>query len=315
MADRAILKVTSHVGRDVLQSAASFKTDYAVVWEYVVNALQYVNEGIPPKVQVDIHSRAREIEIADNGRGMSSADLERYFTMHAENVDRLRGRSGRGKFGTGKSAAFGIGTCLEIDTRQNNLRNVARLTREAIDRSGGEDIPVDWVVRNEHTDRPNGTTVRISDILLPKINAQAVIEYIEKHLQAFRTRLPEVAVNEHLCQYKEPVVDEVFVFESSQEQSTKIGNVRLTIKVSPTPLPQSEVGIAITSGLGNLVAIETGGVDRKDMGNYLFGEIDVPALETFKSAIEPYDATRSLQLNIHSWHQSSRKFELNRYAS
>ncbi len=298
MTDRIALKVTSHVGRDVLQAAASFKTDYAVVWEYVVNSLQYIDEGISPKVQVDIHSRARVIEIADNGRGMNSADLERYFTMHAENVDRLRGHTGRGKFGTGKSAAFGIGTCLEIDTRHDRLRNVARLAREAIDNSGGKDIPVDWVVRNEHTDLPNGTTVRISEILLPKINAQAVIEYIERHLQAFRARLPEVAVNEHLCQYKEPVVDETFIFEPSNEQSKTIGNIRLTIKVSPTPLPQSEVGIAITSGPGNLVAIETGGVDRKDMGNYLFGEVDVAALETFKSPIEPYDGTRSLQLNI-----------------
>src|SRR3990172_9424024 len=125
MNSKSMLKVTSHVGRDLLQAAASFKTDYAVVWEYVVNALQYVDEGVTPKVQVDVHSRARAIEISDNGRGMSSEDLGRYFTMHAENIDRLRGRAGRGKFGTGKSAGFGIGTSLEIDTRHNSMRNVA----------------------------------------------------------------------------------------------------------------------------------------------------------------------------------------------
>ena len=298
MSDKATLRVTSHVGRDLLQAAASFKTDYAVVWEYVVNALQYMDEGVAPKVQVDVHPRAQQIEICDNGRGMSSADLNLYFTMHAENIDRLRGRTGRGKFGTGKSAAFGIGTSLEIDTRQNSMRNVARLTRDAIDKSGGDDIPVEWLTRNESTSLPNGTTVKITGIALTRINTQTIIEYIERHLQAFRARLPEVAVNEHVCQYKEPRVEEVFTFDATPEQSKILGAVRLTIKVSPTPLPQAEIGIAITAGLGNLVAIETGGVDRKEMGNYLFGEADVPTLETFKSTIEPYDATRSLQLNI-----------------
>ena len=229
---------------------------------------------------------------------MSSADLERYFTMHAENIDRLRGRTGRGKFGTGKSAAFGIGTSLEIDTRQNSMRNVTRLTRDAIDGSGGKAIPVEWVIRNENTSLPNGTTIRIGGIVLPKINTQAVIEYIERHLQAFRARLPEVAVNEHVCQYKEPLVEETFELNSSPEQSKLLGNIVLTIKVSPTPLPQAEIGIAITAGPGNFIAIESGGVDRKEMGNYLFGEVDVPALETFKSTIEPYDGSRSLQLNF-----------------
>jgi histidine kinase/DNA gyrase B/HSP90-like ATPase len=299
MNDRATLRVTSHVGRDLLQAAASFKTDYAVVWEYVVNALQYTDEGVTPKVQVDVRARAQSIEISDNGRGMSAVDLERYFTMHAENLDRLRGRGGRGKFGTGKSAAFGIGTALEIETRHKGVRNVTRLTREAIDKSGGKEIPVEWISRNEQTLAPNGTSVKISGIVLPKINAQAIIEYIERHLQAFRSLLPQVAVNEHVCQYKEPVVEEVFTFDASPEQRKVIGDVQLTIKVSPTPLPQAEVGIAITAGPGNLVAVETGGIDRKEMGNYLFGDIDVPTLETFKSAIEPYDGTRSLQLNIH----------------
>src|SRR5947207_10763825 len=103
-----MLKVTSHVGRDLLQSAASFKTDYAVVWEYVVNSIQYTEDGVIPKVQVTIRARDSELTVSDNGRGMSGSDLHRFFTMHAENFDRLKGRMGRGKFGTGKSAAFGI---------------------------------------------------------------------------------------------------------------------------------------------------------------------------------------------------------------
>jgi hypothetical protein len=292
-----MLKVTSHVGRDLLQSAASFKTDYAAVWEYVVNSLQYANDGVLPKIQVLIRPRSHEIEISDNGRGMSARDLERFFTMHGENIDRLRGRPGRGKFGTGKAAAFGIGQLLKVDTRRENTRNVVQLTREAIDSSRGDDVPVEWLMRNEATSEPNGTTVTIGGIVLPKINSQAIIEYIERHLQAFRARLPEVAVNEHVCEFREPQVSETFVFEPSQEQAEILGKIELTVKVSPSPLPAAEVGIAITAGAGNLVAIETGGIDRKELGSYLFGDLDVPALETFKSTIEPYDGTRSLQLN------------------
>src|SRR5215510_12838330 len=208
----AMLKVTSHVGRDLLQSAAAFKTDYSVVWEYVVNSLQYVDEGVLPKIQVLVRPRSKEIEISDNGRGMTATDLQRFFRMHAENIDRQRGRPGRGKFGTGKSAAFGIGQLLRVDTRRHNNRNVVELTRAAIDNPHGDDIPIQWLVRNEATPLANGTTVTIGNIVLQKINAQEIIDYIERHLQAFRVRQPEVAVNEHVCEYREPQVVESFTF-------------------------------------------------------------------------------------------------------
>ena len=50
-------------------------------------------------------------------------------------------------------------------------------------------------------------------------------------------------------------------------------------------------------GPGNLVAIERGGVERKEFGPYLFGQVDIPTLEDFDSPIAPYDSSRSLQLN------------------
>lgn len=293
------LKVTSHVGRDLLQSAASFKTDYAVVWEYVVNSLQYVDDGVVPKVQVTIPPRAKEIKVADNGRGMTAADLERFFKMHAENSDRARGRQGRGKFGTGKSAAFGIGTSLSVDTVRLGLRNVVKLTRGMIDASNGDGVPVAWVTRDEQTQDANGTTITIGGVMLPKINVPGIIEYVERHLQAFRARQPDVGINNHICEYKEPQVSETFTFNPSSEQARILGDATLTIKVSPGPLLATDVGIVVTAGAGNFVAVETGGIERKEMGNYLFGEIDVPALETYDTPLAPYDGTRSLVLNPH----------------
>lgn len=297
MPQETTLRVTSDVRRDLLASAAIFKNEAAVVWEYVVNSLQYVERGTAPRAQVTVKPRVREIEISDNGRGMSGDELEHYFRMHGENLDRARGRPGRGKFGTGKSAAFGIAKALRVDTRRNGLRNVVELTRDMIDHSAGESIPLGWRIRNETTALANGSVVTISDIVIPRINTPSIIEYIERHLQAFRAVGPEVAVNDHLCEYREPTVSETFTFQPTSSQSAVLGPVELTIKVAQAPLPETDQGVTITAGAGNLVAIEKAGIERKELGNYLFGDVDVPNLELSDSALEPYDSTRSLTLN------------------
>src|SRR5690348_3282172 len=106
------LVVTTHVGRDVLAQAAQFKTEAPVVWEYVVNSLQYLDPGVQPKVEVTV--RRSGITISDNGSGMDEHRLRHFFTMHGENLERRAGRIGRGKWGTGKSAAFGIASSLRV---------------------------------------------------------------------------------------------------------------------------------------------------------------------------------------------------------
>ena len=291
------IKVTSHVGRDLLASASVFKTEESVVWEYVVNSLQYVDRGVSPIVDVQVHPRARTITITDNGQGMSEDDLRHFFTMHGENRERRLGRPGRGKFGTGKSAAFGIAKSLQIETTYNGLYNKVLLTRDHIDQSNGRDVQLVSVVSNEPTELPNGTTVTIGDIQLPRIDGTAITEYIERNLAFFRGSNPQVAVNSHVCEYHEPRITSTRTFNSSPEQAAVIGNVLLTIKVAQAPLREFEQGIAITAGPGNLLAIERAGIERKEYGNYLFGEIDVPKLEESTSAIAPIDPTRNLQLN------------------
>ena len=292
------MKVTSHVGRDLLASAAAFKTEAAVIWEYVVNGLQYVDRGTTPRVSVQVRQSERSIAISDNGRGMTDKDLQHYFTMHGENVDRLTGRPGRGKFGTGKSAAFGIAKNLRIETVRDGLRNVVVLTREMIERSGGKEIQLEWLVRNERVDVVNGTTILIEDVVLKQIRTAPTIEYIERHLQAFRAVAPEVAVNDHVCVYREPEIESEHRFEPSPEQMEAIGSVQLVIKVARAPLPDAEQGVVITAGLGNLVAVERAGIENKEFGAYLLGEVDVPELENSAIPIAPYDSSRSLQLNL-----------------
>src|SRR6202049_683813 len=121
--------VKSHVARDLLQSAGLFKTDKLVVWEYVSNGLQYVNPGTNPVVRVTLDSKNKRIVITDNGHGMDWAGLQNFFVMHGENIDRKEGRPGRGRFGTGKSAAFGIAETLRLTTVRGGRKSKVELSR------------------------------------------------------------------------------------------------------------------------------------------------------------------------------------------
>ena len=135
------LKIKTHVGRDILQSAQLFKTPEAAVWEYVVNSLQYVDPGVVPLVEVTLDVKAKRITIADNGSGMDLDGLRHFFTMHGENQQRRKGVPGRGKFGTGKAAAFGIGTKLEVSTTRNGKRQTVHVDRDAIEAAEGDAVP------------------------------------------------------------------------------------------------------------------------------------------------------------------------------
>ena len=290
------LVVTSHVGRDVLSSASLFKDDAAVIWEYISNSLQYIDQGVSPKVIVSLDKRKKVIEIADNGRGMDRQDLARFFTMHEENLDRALGRPGRGRFGTGKSACFAIANSLLVDTVKDKKRNVVRLKRDDLEGSK-KSVPVEEILKDQDCPDENGTKVSLES-LFSKVNVSRVVDYVERHLQAFRSLQPEVLIDEFSCEYKEPEISEEFEFQPSQEQLAVLGSVTLHVKVSQAPLKQDQRGVAISSGTGNLIAIETGGVDSKEMGEFLFGEIDIPAIETFQSDIEIIDSSRSMQLKM-----------------
>lgn len=291
------LLLRSHVGRDLLAAAASFRSEAAVVWEYVVNSLQYVDRGVVPSVQVAVDKKRKQITISDNARGLSEVNLQHYFTMHGENLERRAGRPGRGKWGTGKSAAFGIASTLRVDTVRDGLRNIVELTRAQIEASDGQEIPLTWLVRNEPVESASGTVITIADINLARIDTESIIQYIERHLAAFRGVNPQVAVNAHICEYREPAVAATYEFYPSEKSAAVIGDVHLTIKVAQVPLSEREQGIQVTAGPGNLVAVERGGIERKEYGSWLFGDVDVPALEEPGQPIEPYDSTRSLQLN------------------
>lgn len=293
------LKIKSHVGRDIVQSAQSFRTPEAAVWEYVVNSLQYVDKGVVPQVAVVLDPKAKVVTIADNGSGMDRVGLEHFFTMHGENKERAKGIPGRGKFGTGKSAAFGIGTALVVTTVRNEVRQSVYVDRAMIDATDGAEVPVNFLATDEPAlGEPNGTVIEIRNVSV-KMNREPVVSLIERHLSAFHATSPVVTVNGRICEIARPQASLTRPFTPPANLAAFVGEITLTVGASVTPLEAGHRGIQVSVGTGNLVAIVTAGVDSKQYGDRLFGSVDCLALDDTKyEPVSPYGNNRDLSLNM-----------------
>ena len=300
-AEAGRLNVVTDSARDLLQSAAFFSNEKLVAWEYISNGLQYVDSGTSPRVDVVVDTKQKRMIISDNGRGMTLTDLSNFFVMHGENVDRKEGRAGRGRFGTGKSAAFGVADILRITTVRHGRRSVVELSRADIDAARDGDgpvqsVPVRVVVDEEQAGDPNGTTVEIEGIKLAKLDPQAIVSFVERHLAAWPNKDAVVIVNGHPCEYNEPAIRFERSFQPSESEAAEIGEVELVVKVAKAPLDDELRGIAI---FANGVWHETtlAGLERKEYADYLFGDIDVPRLDDDHAALSAFDASRRQQLN------------------
>jgi hypothetical protein len=245
---------------------------------------------------VTINEKKKTITIADNGRGMDKADLQHFFTMHAENRERAEGRIGRGMFGTGKSAAFGIASTLKVSSVKDGKKTTVRLTREQVEGvRKGEQIKPDVLEDEVPTGESNGTIVEISRIHLRRIDRAAIIRNIERHL-AHYPRDVEVFVDHHECKFKEPEIAETHSFDPPSDIAKILGNIQLRVNVAKGPLDEELRGVQIYSH-GNWHSTTLAGSETKKMSEFILGEIDVPALEEYVGPIKPFDNTRSGQLN------------------
>jgi hypothetical protein len=289
------IEVTSHISRDFLQNAAYFNTMPKLVWEYVANSLDAAKENEPVVIAVDITSNY--LNISDNGVGMSRNDLNNFFQMHGENVLRKRGKRVRGRFGTGKCAAFGLADTLRIDTSQNGLQNVVELTRQDIKQANdGKPFSVRDIIVDKETNEEDGTIVEIRDFNIRRPNVDQVVTYVERHLSRYKQRAL-VTINGHECRFKEPPFIEEIKRLPPPDVSNHIGIVPLIIKVSPVPLSDEVKGIDILSH-GIWHGTTLAGIENKDRSNYIFGQIDVPLLEDGDWSIPPFDNTRNNTLNL-----------------
>ena len=236
--------VRSHVGRDLLQSAQVFKRDAVVVWEYVANSLQYIETDVPPQVLVSLDERGREISISDNGAGMSHEDLSHFFTMHGENRERRLGRIGRGMFGTGKSAAFGIADSLTVTSTQAGLRNSVRLTKTKIEQAeDGAAIPLEELELNVPSAEPNGTVILISGIHLRRLDREGIIRYIEQRLSTFPPMFEHTSTPTFVRSASRRLWRSTTSLQRGESMSI-IGPVTLKLRISKSPLGARAAGRA-----------------------------------------------------------------------
>lgn len=290
----AVLRVTSHVARDLLQNAAYFNSVPKAVTEYVTNAI----DNAPPgqSVHCTVRLSRETIRIADDASGMTRAELDNFFQMHGENVQRKRGRAVRGKFGTGKSAAFGIASTLKIETVKDGKRNVVELRRADVQAAhDGQPIPVRELVLDEATTQRAGTTIVAEDLLVKNIDPDATRAYLERTLGR-HLRVHHVTVNEVACKYREPVAVKSYRYRAPREIQDALGNAVCVLKISKEPLTRDENTVAVLSG-GFLHATTLAGKQGEPFTEYIFGEVEVPRLDEDTSPIPAFDNTRSLTLN------------------
>ena len=218
----------------------------------------------------------KKISIRDNGRGMSSSDLRKFFQMHGENQDRAAGRRGRGYFGTGKSAAFGIANLLRITTVRENRRCVVELHRCDVDAtSTGAAVPVRQIEVDQSVKAPNGTLVEIEEIRNVRIDRDEIRRTLERHIRYWRRAVVEF--NGQTIEHNYPPIVKTEYFTTDEREPEFLRGATLILHVAQAPLSESDRGVAI---LSNDILHETtfAGSESKEMVNYVFGEIDVPAL-------------------------------------
>lgn len=287
--------VTSHVSRDFLQNAAYFSTLSKVIWEYVSNSLDNAKENIPLNVVVDISKN--KIVINDNGIGMSRDGLKNFFTMHGENIGRTTGKRVRGRFGTGKCAAFGIADSITIDTVNFGKRNVVSLERKDIEFiKNGTPIPIRDIVEEQKSDLEDGTSIIIEKLNINPIDQiNSSIQYIERHLSRYKN--VTVTINNQRCEYKEPIYSSLDRIKPPDEIEKRFGEIELILKISPKPLDKETRGVDILSN-GFWHETTLAGLEGKEFANFIFGEIEVPLFEEKDDwKIPPFDNTRNNTLN------------------
>lgn len=286
----------AHVPRAVLATAEEFGDLPRSIAEYIWNSIQYKRDRALPAVVTfrfgeDADGRWYEVEDFPNGAGMDTAALQRFFTMNAPNEDRLLGDAGRGRNGTGKAAAFGVGSRLDVYTVKNGISNEFRLDKADLVRLAStypcDTLPLQHLVDDGPVppSRPqNGTKIRVSGISF-WFDPEGVVRNLTRlfmrvldHNEIRWERRPGKFVR--VIRERPPTMMDRD-YECPAHLAALVGKPTLYLWATEHDLPKSESGVVFTTVGGNV--LEAGYMDvgrrRTPVDKRVFGEIDVPLLD------------------------------------
>jgi hypothetical protein len=192
------------------------------------NYKQALNEAISNSLdakasRVQIFLNKDYIEIIDNGKGMSEADLEnRYFTLGEKNLD----KSARGLFGIGVCANAALGDSLTIETRLANENSGIRAEVDFIkveQFNAGNYDPEAWE-KIDFTNKDYSTYIKVQRLRWSTIDSDEVVKFlIAKHwpLLLDESIGLSIEVNGVKIHAEEP--QNVKKYEFSSEKEFKLG--------------------------------------------------------------------------------------------
>lgn len=289
--------MTTHAGRSLLQEAARFSNEGKAVGEYVKNSWQYTDHD--PTVEIIVNQDNKSIRIKDNSNGMDANDINRRFlVLHQENIERAKGKIGRGEFGTGKIAALGIGETLRVRTVRNKKINEFEINRSDCDAAISEkEVKVHWKKKNENTQENNGTIIdilkfrqnrrisinNIKEFLESKTLTETVYEHkIKLFLQAEQLEKKEISYSDEFTAYPEGEFKKI------------IGNAKLSIKVATRKLDENERGVKVfTKGIYKAFIKNP----AARYNEFIFGECDCDKLIDENQDPPIFDSSRREELN------------------
>lgn len=134
----------------------------------------------------------KQIDVLDNGDGMSYEDIKNKFLVIGKNrrddepASTRKGRKVTGRKGLGKLAVFGIANAIQVQTVKDNLHNAFNMDLDAILNSKEGTYEPTHLNNNITTERPSGTLITLVDIKRKTpFNLSEIRESISKRFAFF----------------------------------------------------------------------------------------------------------------------------------